>query len=141
MKHHAQGDSRLDCVIGVLALTARFPRSWPGRIPVFELAIIHCDPDGQAAAIAQALLVLWPVSDAIGLLYVLGLASLEMAHSLNVDEQIRIRAPRVCHEIERRKPGDRNCKRDEGRPFGVGWQEQAPNYLTLLRPKGVVVSG
>ena len=52
-----------------------------------------------------------------------------------------INAPTVCHEIERRKPGDRNCKRDEGRPFGVGWQEQAPNRLTLLRPKVVVVSG
>jgi hypothetical protein len=30
--------------------------------------------------------------------------------------------------------------RDEGRPFGVGFQEQAPNHSKLLRSKAVVVS-
>ena len=34
MKHHAQGDSRLDGVVRVLALTARFPPPRPGRVPV-----------------------------------------------------------------------------------------------------------
>jgi RNA-directed DNA polymerase len=34
----------------------------------------------------------------------------------------------------------RSCTRDEGRPFGVGFQERAPNHSKLLRSKAVVVS-
>jgi len=30
--------------------------------------------------------------------------------------------------------------RDEGRPFGVGFQERAPNHPKLLRSRVVVVS-
>jgi hypothetical protein len=30
--------------------------------------------------------------------------------------------------------------RDEGRPFGVGFQKQASNHFKRLRPKAVVVS-
>ena len=30
--------------------------------------------------------------------------------------------------------------RDEGRPFGVGFQERAPNHSKLLRLRTVVVS-
>jgi hypothetical protein len=33
-----------------------------------------------------------------------------------------------------------SCTRDEGRSFGVGFQEQAPNHSKLLRSKAVVVS-
>jgi hypothetical protein len=50
-------------------------------------------------------------------------------------------ATRRVPRDRKEKSGDRNCKRDEGGPFGAGWQEQASNRLTLLRPKGVVVSG
>jgi len=34
----------------------------------------------------------------------------------------------------------RSFVRDEGRPLGVGLQEQAPNHLKLLWPKATVVS-
>ena len=34
----------------------------------------------------------------------------------------------------------RGCTEDEGRPLGVGLQEQAPKHLKLLWPKAVVVS-
>jgi hypothetical protein len=34
----------------------------------------------------------------------------------------------------------RSCTGDEGRPFGVGCQERAPNHAKLLRSKAVVVS-
>src|SRR5262245_49050515 len=34
----------------------------------------------------------------------------------------------------------RNCLTDEGRPLGVGLQEQAPNYLRRLWPKATVVN-
>ena len=34
----------------------------------------------------------------------------------------------------------RNCLTDEGRPLGVGLQEQAPNHLRRLCPKGKVVN-
>ena len=34
----------------------------------------------------------------------------------------------------------RNCTRDEGRPLGVGLQEQAPNHLKLCWLKAKVVS-
>src|SRR5215471_7481834 len=34
----------------------------------------------------------------------------------------------------------RNCLTDEGRPLGVGLQEQAPNHLRRLWPKATVVS-
>jgi hypothetical protein len=40
-KHHAQSDSRLNCVIRVLALTAWFPFLRPWRIPVRKLAIVE----------------------------------------------------------------------------------------------------
>jgi len=33
-----------------------------------------------------------------------------------------------------------SCTRDEGRPFGVGFQERASNHSKLLRSKAVVVS-
>ncbi len=52
MKHHAQGDSRLDGVVGVLALMARFPPPRPGRVPVHKLAVGERDLDGQAPAVA-----------------------------------------------------------------------------------------
>jgi len=34
----------------------------------------------------------------------------------------------------------RNCTRDEGRPLGVGLQEQAPNHLKLRWLRARVVS-
>src|SRR5499427_1761883 len=34
----------------------------------------------------------------------------------------------------------RNCLTDEGRPLGVGLQEQAPNHLRRLWPKATVVN-
>jgi hypothetical protein len=34
----------------------------------------------------------------------------------------------------------RNCAGDEGRPLGVGLQEQAPNHLKLLWSEAMVVS-
>jgi hypothetical protein len=34
----------------------------------------------------------------------------------------------------------RSCTRDEGRPLGVGLQEQAPNHLKLLWSRARVVS-
>jgi len=34
----------------------------------------------------------------------------------------------------------RNCPRDEGRPLGAGFQEQASNHLKLLWSKALVVS-
>jgi len=34
----------------------------------------------------------------------------------------------------------RNCTKDEGRPLGVGLQEQASNHLKLLWSKALVVS-
>jgi hypothetical protein len=34
----------------------------------------------------------------------------------------------------------RNCTRDEGRPFGVGLQEQAPNHLKLRWLRARLVS-
>jgi len=34
----------------------------------------------------------------------------------------------------------RNCTKDEGRPFGAGLQEPAPNHLKLLWSKAMVVS-
>ena len=41
----------------------------------------------------------------------------------------------VCHEHETWKERRvRNCLSDEGRPFGVGLQEQAPNHLRRLWP-------
>ena len=33
-----------------------------------------------------------------------------------------------------------SCTKDEGRPLGIGFQEQAPNHSKLLRLRGVVVS-
>jgi hypothetical protein len=33
-----------------------------------------------------------------------------------------------------------SCTRDEGRPFGVGFQERASNHSKLLRSRAVVVS-
>ena len=33
-----------------------------------------------------------------------------------------------------------SCTKDEGRPFGVGFQEQASNHSKLLRSRAVVVS-
>jgi len=34
----------------------------------------------------------------------------------------------------------RNCSTDEGRPLGTGLQEQVPNHLRRLCPKGKVVN-
>ena len=34
----------------------------------------------------------------------------------------------------------RNCLTDEGRPLGVGLQEQTPNHLRRLWPKATVVN-
>ena len=34
----------------------------------------------------------------------------------------------------------RNCLTDEGRPLGTGLQEQVPNHLRRLCPKGKVVN-
>jgi hypothetical protein len=34
----------------------------------------------------------------------------------------------------------KSCAKDEGRPLGIGFQEQIPNQSKLLRSKGVVVS-
>ena len=54
--------------------------------------------------------------------------------------------------MRRRRTGDRekggesgktlciSCTRDEGRPFGVGFQERASNHSKLLRSKAVVAS-
>jgi len=33
-----------------------------------------------------------------------------------------------------------SCIKDEGRPLGIGFQEQIPNHFKRLRLKGVVVS-
>jgi hypothetical protein len=33
-----------------------------------------------------------------------------------------------------------SCVKDEGRPLGIGFQEQVSNHSKLLRPKDVVVS-
>jgi hypothetical protein len=33
-----------------------------------------------------------------------------------------------------------SCAKDEGGPFGIGFQEQVSNHSKLLRSKGVVVS-
>ena len=38
------------------------------------------------------------------------------------------------------REGVRNCTRDEGRPLGVGLQEQAPNHLKLRWLRARVVS-
>ena len=38
------------------------------------------------------------------------------------------------------REGVRNCARDEGRPLGVGLQEQAPNHLKLRWLRARVVS-
>jgi hypothetical protein len=48
----------------------------------------------------------------------------------------------VCHEHEdsRKAVGVRNCLTDEGRPLGVGLQEQASNHLRRLWSKAMVVS-
>jgi hypothetical protein len=34
----------------------------------------------------------------------------------------------------------KSCANDDGRPIGIGFQEQVPNQSKLLRSKGVVVS-
>ena len=34
----------------------------------------------------------------------------------------------------------RNCLTDEGRPLGIGLQEQVPNHLRRLWPKAMVVN-
>src|SRR6516225_4417705 len=48
----------------------------------------------------------------------------------------------VCHEHKSSEPavGVRNCSTDEGRPLGTGLQEQVPNHLRRLCPKGKVVN-
>jgi len=33
-----------------------------------------------------------------------------------------------------------SCAEDDGRPIGIGFQEQVPNQSELLRPKAVVVN-
>ena len=49
LRNRGKGDSRLDGVVRVLALTARFPPPRPGRVPVHKLASGERDPDGQAS--------------------------------------------------------------------------------------------
>ncbi len=44
------------------------------------------------------------------------------------------------HEEDRKVLGVRNCATDEGRPLGIGLQEQIPNHLRLLWSKAMVVS-
>jgi hypothetical protein len=48
----------------------------------------------------------------------------------------------VCHERNdsQRAVGVRNCLTDEGRPLGIGLQEQVPNHLRRLWPKAMVVN-
>jgi hypothetical protein len=48
----------------------------------------------------------------------------------------------VCHEHKRsqRAVGVRNCLTDEGRPLGIGLQEQVPNHLRRLWSKAMVVN-
>jgi hypothetical protein len=54
----------------------------------------------------------------------------------------RIATPMIVrHERERPKGRVvRNCLTDEGRPLGIGLQEQVPNHLRRLGPKAMVVS-
>ena len=47
----------------------------------------------------------------------------------------------VCYERNRSQVERKRCfTKDEGRPLGVGLQEQASNHLKLLRSRAVVVS-
>ena len=47
----------------------------------------------------------------------------------------------VCHEHGwLQNHAVRNCFTDEGRPLGIGLQEQVPNHLRRLWPKAMVVS-
>jgi hypothetical protein len=48
----------------------------------------------------------------------------------------------VCHEHKgsQQAVGVRNCLTDEGRPLGIGLQEQVPNHLRRLWPKAMVVN-
>ena len=47
MIEDAKRPSPLPEVVGVLALTARFPPPRPGRIPVHKLAVGERDPDAR----------------------------------------------------------------------------------------------
>ncbi|HDR14078.1 MAG TPA: hypothetical protein ENN79_01045 [Desulfobacteraceae bacterium] len=53
-------------------------------------------------------------------------------------EYSQIRTLLKFHDSIRSAP--RGCTRDEGRPLGVGLEEQAPNHLKLLWSKAMVVS-
>jgi transposase len=58
-----------------------------------------------------------------------------------IDKYLDHRVPRMQPATPQGGKGEQCCGRDEGRPLGVGVQDQAPNHLTLRWSRARVVNG
>ena len=74
------GDSRLDGVVRVLALTARFPPPWPGRVPVTSLPAVSEIQTVRLPRLRRPDSYSRQFLTRIGLLHILPLSAFENAH-------------------------------------------------------------
>jgi transposase len=65
--------------------------------------------------------------------------SADFAVEVAIGKYLDHRVPRMRPKMSRK--GEQCCGRDEGRPLGVGVQDQAPNHLTLPWSRARVVNG